>query len=594
MKRLDQMEPPMTGTINLSELTKPLAVATPAIGEVFIAVHGGFKDWLVKGVDHGRWTDGLAMTRAILIEQARTLDDAPLTPDLVAALDDDQLEVFAAALLAAGGGAFQPGWIRREGARRRLRARRRRDDEAYDMSAREGETGSMRLHRLARDLGEDLKLRDAEITAQILGPNHAELSAVARHLNEVNRLAHQTNLADINRTGSEIAKASAIFDALMASTTRAAVLATRGADLTAAQKAIQTHAVSGVLAAAKAFQTIDISAKVAAQGMLGVIGSGRTNSISVEVERLLASNRAAFETMNQVLGEQSRTIQAALAVLRGPDWSSTAKAFSAIALPRTYFEELRRGLHVPNPAAGMAVLAAMQSTASPLIERHEVMAQVVALRPGYQMTAALGLTGTAPRGVAADVLRAYETEPGPARPVFGAAVRTAHFADVAEARSDQIEDLWATIRELQAQVRTEKDPARRFSLLEIINFIIAITALLITAIAAYGDHLGRVADQTDRGAQARVQDEQRRDQAAARAEAADRYRTTRYVATDGPLRTEPHAQGPILQFVYSGQLAIAKDQRDGWVRVEVFSYASEQPVVGWLPARRLKVGGDSQ
>ena len=41
---------------------------------------------------------------------------------------------------------------------------------------------------------------------------------------------------------------------------------------------------------------------------------------------------------------------------------------------------------------------------------------------------------------------------------------------------------------------------------------------------------------------------------------------------------------PLQRVGGAGQLAVAKDQRDGWVLVEVFSYAPEQSVVGWLPA----------
>jgi len=573
---------------DLSLLAKPLKMTIPDLGDLFVDLHGGFQDWLAAGLDKGRWTDGDDLICAILAEQARTAEaeDTPTTAaEIVVELEPTQLEAAAGAFLVMSGLALRPKWVRREGGGRRLRARKRREDETYDMAAREGEPERDRLFRIARDWREDCRLRDAELTAMALGPHHDELVEAARRADEFDRLTRAAGLAaDTYRTAFETAKG------IDASAVLAAQAALKGFDFAgaaAAQKALRGFDVSGLSAAQKAFQAVDVSSLLGMQRHFADVT--RAMSIGAEIARLTQVNRPAYDALSQVLAEQTRSIQAAMALTRGPELGAAAQALTTLTGPRGYFEDLRKHLHIVNPAAGLAALAAAQVTAWPPTELRDALANVTALRPGFQMTAALGLTATAPRGVAADVLRLYEVEPDPATPVFAAAVRTAHAADVTEPPDDQVAQLWATIHDLQAQVACEKDPVRRHGLYDIIMMIGMFLGLLLAGAGVYEAHAARLADQTDREQQAAFEREMRQAQAEARSEVAERYRTGRYVATDGPLRTEPYAYGPVLQVVYAGQLAVAKDQRDGWVLVEVFSYAPEQSVVGWLPARRLRV-----
>lgn len=325
----------------------------------------------------------------------------------------------------------------------------------------------------------------------------------------------------------------------------------------------------------------------ATQKILADVGLGRAASIGAEISRLTALNPPAFDFVTQMVADQTRWIQRALEATRISGLSPVTQAFGAVGGARSYLEDLRRVLHVPNPAVGLVALATAEFAARQRFDR-SVMDQVAALRPGYQMSAVLGFSGSVQRGVAADILRRYNDIPNPATPVFTAALRTAHVADASEAGADQIEELWATIHELRALVRTEKDPVRRYSLLEIMSFIGMLLSLLLSGAALYGDYQSRLADEADHEQQVQFEAEMRQERAEARAEAAERFRSTRYIANDGPLRREPGARAPVLQIVYAGQMAVAKDQRDGWVLVEVFSYAPEQSVVGWIPSRRLR------
>ena len=420
-----------------------------------------------------------------------------------------------------------------------------------------------------------------------LGPHHDELLDAVRRADDFDRLSRAAGLSDPYRTAVDAATRRPAIDASTVSAAQAALTGVDVAGVTAAQKALQGIDIGGLTAAQKAFQRVDISGLLAAQRSIADL-SGAV-SVGAELARLTRANRPAYDAVSQILAEQTRSIQAALAVTRGPELSAAAQALTALTAPRTYFDDLRKHLHLANPAAGLAVLAAVQTTAWPHLEIRDALAQFTALRPGYQMTAALGLTAAAPRGVAADLLRLYDRAPDPATPVFAAAVRTVHAAD-AEPRDGQVDELRAMIRDLQVEVARETDPVRRHGLYDIVMMMGMFLGLLLAGAGVYEAHLSRVGDEADRREQAVFQAETRQAQAEARAEAAERYRAARYVATDGPLRTEPHAKGPVLQIVYAGQLAVAKEQRDGWVLVEVFSYALEQSVTGWLPARRLKVG----
>lgn len=221
----------------------------------------------------------------------------------------------------------------------------------------------------------------------------------------------------------------------------------------------------------------------------------------------------------------------------------------------------------------------------------EAISRIGILRPGYQMTAAMGLARTVSRGIAVEALRAYDEDLGDGSPVFATAVQAVRSADAEDITGDAITALMQTVQHLQVQILKERDPVRRVGLLEICGFIATIIALLLTIASYVGDEAGRRAEEKDRVAQAAFEADVRQEWADARAETMERYRTVRYIGSDGPLRTEPHARAPAMQTVFAGQMAIAKNMRDGWVLVEVFSYAPEQSVTGWVPARRLRVNG---
>jgi hypothetical protein len=597
----------VTTSFDISTLiVSPVKVTAPALGDFHVDVHhGDFHTWLAKGFDRKRWPDGGVLMRSILREQAKDASDAPLDADVVDGLDGDQLEEAAAAFLTATGMALRPRWIRRSGTGSRVRARRRREDDAYDMAAREGEDERARLHRIVLDRLEDHRLEAAEMKAMIYGPHFEETVSAIKRTEELFGGRYATHLSEYQRAADSI---RSLADAAGISAGRNALdhlnAATKGMKaalgfdprtLSEAQNAVQKFDPAGLLGLEK---------NLASAGLHGA------DAISRQLLGLTQTNQSALDAASRLLAEQSESIKAALGVVRGPELSDVMKAtLGGLDTPRDYFEQLRRQFHVPNPAAGLAALAGVDASAAGLSTLRDAVGGVTALRPGYHLTAALGLSETAPRGVVADILRHYDEEPDPKAPVFATAVRASRVADAAdndnaEGEGATVESLQAQVRELQAQVRElqeevlkERDPVRRWGLGEnllaacaIISMVGAIWGAAISTLGFIQDREARLAADTDRAEAARFEADIRRGMAAARQEVEERYRT-RYIATDGPLRAEPGAQGRMIQYVYAGSMVLVKEQRDRWVLVEVFNYAHEHLVTGWLPVRRLREGG---
>lgn len=575
---------------SLLEMTKPVVLATPDLGELTVDIHGELQDWLTKGLDAGRWSEGRALVRDIVAEQVRTPDDQSVEPGVITRLDDAALDDLAAALFFKMGGALRPRWVERKRVGRRRRARKRRDDEAYDLTRREDETECDRLHRVARDWRDDRRLRDEEFTSMSLGPNYEELIAATRRASELDTWSRAAGLLESRHTYLDAIKVSQALDPAV---TNVAASVARMLDphlLGAARTTLRDYGSVSLIVERDLFRD-----HMAAHRTFVEMAMPQALTISQEIDRLTRQNQPIYNALSDELADRARTLHAALGLEhRGAGVDFAAK----LGQPKRYFDELQRHLHVDRPAAGLAGLAA----ASGVLELRDVMGEVAALRPGYQLAAAVGFASAGARGVVADLLRHYEIEPSGDAPVFAAALQTTHTADGPIGDAEQIDALWARVLDLEAEVRENPDPLARQGRLEIIMVICTIIGTLMGA-AALGvgaAALGvQVADfrasEADRQSDA-LNDKRRaafetqvlQEQARTRAEATERDRAMRFIASDGPVRAEPHAQGAIVQHVYAGQMARAKDQRDGWVLVEVFSYAPEVSVIGWLPARRLR------
>ena len=70
----------------------------------------------------------------------------------------------------------------------------------------------------------------------------------------------------------------------------------------------------------------------------------------------------------------------------------------------------------------------------------------------------------------------------------------------------------------------------------------------------------------------------------------DRERHIRYIDRPAPLRVEPDAHAHLVRTVYPDQLLRVRDTRGSWAYVDVYDYASDQPISGWISRARLRRG----
>lgn len=236
----------MVTEMDLATLVQPRKISVPSVGELLVDVHGTFQSWLAHGFDRGRWADGNALIVAVLQEQSKTLDGVRPAPDTVAGLNDADLEKAAGAFLTVAASSLRPRWIQREPAGRRARARVREEHEAYDLSAREGETERARLYRLAQDWRADRALRDAEMAAMVLGSGYGDLIETARQ-----------QAAAIDRLTRPIDALKSMQAGLVGPR---AISALQASAISMAEKAMRGMDVPGIGAAQSALRGIDFSA----------------------------------------------------------------------------------------------------------------------------------------------------------------------------------------------------------------------------------------------------------------------------------------------------------------------------------------------
>lgn len=616
----------MPTSFDLADLMQPLVLNVPDVGDFALEVHGDLADWLAAGAEKRAWATGRALVHDLLASRARDPETLARPGDTPWELTDEAADSVAAAVLSGASFALRPRWIELKRKGKDVRARRRKASEAYDMTPRDGETAAAQLLRISNDLAHDVRLEASGRLTEALGPNHEyimdaldranEIQAAVKAAGVLDHLAvdtptaqalaavHDTTTGRLARgldgtTFSAVRAAAAVIDRsslnlaarAAAGLTPSAIAAAHGLELgavLAARNAALGLDVSGMTAARKAALGISASSLSGIASGLADLKIMKTYALGSDFTRFARANLPACEMINESILAQSRALRAAIGVGSVLDLGLASTLGTWSENRNAYLSDLHQHMRVTRPMTVLANLAA-GGIALEMASLAETIAQVGILRPGYQMTAAAGLAGTVARGVAIEALWAYDDDADDDAPVFATAVRTARAADSETVTGEAIAVLMETVRGLQVQILRERDPVRRVGMLEIANFIAVMIALLI-AIASYvGDESGRRSEDHDRAAQAKFEAEVRRERAEARSEVMERYRTIRYIGADGPLRTEPHAKGLVMQTVFAGQMAVAKDMRDGWVLVEVFSYAPEQSVTGWLPARRLRM-----
>lgn len=555
---------PMTSITDLALLAVSVRFNVSGLGAVSVdAFSDVFETWLTSGLGERRWSEGAALMVELLREHARDANDAPIPSTEIDGVSVENLNAAAAAFIEETGRYFESQWVHDRGA---APPRKRRAGERYELDAREKETECDRLLRILSDWSGDRELQRRSWATTSL------TESIAAHERRMREIRDAAGLGGGLVAAIQRSSEMTLLSEAMKSATSPLVDAMKA---TSASMAVGRLATSfdhsGLAALSQTMQNVGLSASAAAE---------RFAAIS-------AVNRPLFEAANLRMAENGLAIQMALGNLSASgnrDFARIAEAAStngvAAALQRSLGR--RRLETVPfELAAGVDDRSATSIS--------KALARASFAQPGFQLTAAVAVSGLAAPGVASDLLNHYDLTPKNSMPVFGAALDTAHWFDLDEAdRSGGVADLREAFRELQAQVLREKNPVRRHSLMEILAFIATLVAAIYAGLSYYGD-------EAERHVEAKVQQQERleaqdaRDRAAREAFESNRY--VRYIAVTGPLRAAPDAHGQVIRTVFVNELAVVTDRTGSWAKVEVFGYSGEAAITGWVPLRRLKIGG---
>jgi hypothetical protein len=516
----------MTDLARLAWVDAPLPAAPP----IQIALYSGdLLIWARKGLKAGGWPDAASFVRELVRRHARLDIDGPLpADDLVDGLTATDLDAIAETLLANGEIYFRPKFVV-EGSGDQRRIRRRRDEEICSLPLVVDETASARLLRIVTTWTEDQQLADAHLLQTATG---ASISRAAKHMKEAQRIA-----ADFRKFG-EMNDVAARF----ANAARRADPVVRFAR--EQRERIQRLGLSNL-------------PRIAAIDPLKpyrdtFAGLHRLGAMNTETVRALSMQHAAADLLGATRG-----------------WQFAAARIAADQ--RKFARDLSQLYDLRLPAATLSAIAAAQvATAS-----FEAPTSVFA--PGYQLTAAIGFEPKGPQGLVAEVLRHYG-EDHSVTPLFDSALAAPRLADQDDITEDQVVEAIEGVAVLSAAARAEQDPVRRQALqaqilfwLEILGFLIACASLAV-ALKPDNNVAQLVAEaRADHAAQAKAQREQ-----------AGKDHFYRYPRGRAPLRAEPRAGAPRLQYVWSEQLLRVTDEHGDWLKVEVLNYVDQVIATGWI------------
>lgn len=533
--------------------------------------------------------DATGLVRRLLTEHARSgpLDDAVAQRPPAAtirALSDQALDAAASAFVVASGLYFQPRWIREPGTAP-LKLRPRWDEELDDLTARQGESGSQRLHRILTDWSRERRDRHAHFAEPTTSAVDAALEAATGPRARLGELAgHSRDQRAILGYRSEQTR---LQDSLSAFGARMA-----GQQI-AAQSAL-ARAAAGIDTAPWMSATRELTRFVddfdrKSRSIGDRIGQNWAHPASPSFASIF-SDLGAFE---RLAADQHRNQQALAAVFGGPEISAFTRTWSD---QHDFLKAVSRTLGLGLRAA---TIASLTTVSSPGLGRVPLGLDAASYLPaGYQLAGMLGALGEVPRGVAADVLKFYEPDEAVVIDTPFAVAR-----DVTQANDDgraldpvSAGDLVARIEvTLNERLTKERDPIRRAGLLEILAFVLAIySAVLATATMALdlradardgaaasapdpADQLGPVLEQLNTSLQEQ------------KASELPEGRHLRYVHAPAPLRVEPDGKAIAIRTVYPDQPVRIEDERGGWVKVAVFDYHGDAEVIGWMARRHLRL-----
>lgn len=239
----------------------------------------------------------------------------------------------------------------------------------------------------------------------------------------------------------------------------------------------------------------------------------------------------------------------------------------------------RLGLHLSKSLVSVLGGAKPFSTLSDL-DRHSLLKMS---GRGFGTLAAIGVEGRGPVGAISDLLAAYgELDRPPGFDMVAAVPEIFDTTDDVRTIVKSIECAWDWLAgQLAATSKTD---------LVTTQGLVALASLLLafwSVIVAQLDYNGSAEDPT------KAQIEQIRQEIRNAANEAvrrddDRERHIRSIDRPAPLRDEPDGRSQLRRTVFPDQLIRVRDTRGSWAYVEVYDYASNQPISGWISRARLR------
>ena len=541
----------------------PVRFMCPGLGDLVVEpVTSAFKDWARAGKAQGRWPDGAAMARDLLTTLARTAADEALSSGEVEGLALEHLDAAGDAFLDASGSMLKPTLIATS--QHRGRFRKRKGDEAYDIAPREGEAGSERLRRVVFDWLRDLADRDSGF-ADLVAPAGSRLDGLIAASTSFGRLAeqHQRLFPDYSRISG---------------------LGRLGQSLRAIGVGLDPKP-SAFTAIAQGLAT--------PEWMKATAGIGRFASIMGPEHAVLRGLTPPGRGMTAVADSIARATRIAGILPPQPGWANQLD----------FMKSVNRGFNLGLSLAAITAMTSVQTPGVGFVPRG--LSEAMAVAPGFQLTAGLGLVGRVGRGVAADILHHYEDggdEDAAPSAVFVTARDGARGLDDGGLSAEQVDEIISAVRDqISTELARERDPVRRLGLMEILLFILTFVGTASGVFGAYVGYESLVVGQESLAlAQAQTKappdparlgpklDQLHKDLRADKAQARGADEAARYVHRDTPLRADPDGSGLLLRMVYFDQTLRVIDERGAWVKVEVYDYHAGAVTRGWMSRRRLR------
>ncbi|MDP3403110.1 MAG: hypothetical protein Q8S03_00390 [Brevundimonas sp.] len=595
--------------MDLSHLIKPIIIDGPRIGEVSMDVMGEpFEPWLARGIKEGRWTTGAALVRDLLREQGRVVTGhaeaenpelgEPPTAAQVNALNDAELDTFAASLLVKAKGIFRPQFEAIKG--KKVRYRRKAEVETLTQPLAD-ESPVARLLRLTTLKADDADLRQAKLRQDAeahLPPDGVrsaiEIAAGLEPILQAQKLVRGLG-AEPYGIAARASALSRLSDPLSgpASAILNAARGTRlGATLQAAEAVNQLTRASrlsdiypGVLAASlspmnadilsgttRALRDLELSG-LASGALHNAIGAG----IGHDHWKVLRRSGVLSATVNAGLIAAAATAISSTAL--EPSWLSAINARAGLHLPSSTldvfdrYEAMARDIGAGSGVARPAVLDAY-------------------LRPGWELTSLAVLSGASASAGSA-LLTTYDDALDDDAPL-GRVIAGLHALDAAEDLS--AEEAAAIVERgaaaLLARLSTTADVLGRHGVVSLIGVTAGVVGALLAGAAlldhSHDDAMLRESRKQSESVQiiALSQDAIRRKLSELQA-SEEASLDARRVSSSTALRIDPDRDETRILQIYPDQRLRAVEERGEWVKVEVYHYGRDDIAIGWVERRLL-------